>query len=184
MLLHQLYVRESTTGNNNTVILKADSTSAQIIADYITTGIPLLFNAGGSERMRIYSSGGVSIGNTTDPGASNLSVTGTIASSSVITGGFSNPAAGTTAMAFGSYNVVKVTPNATATFTSTVPAAGTTCTLIVLTSGTTSYTITFGTGFKTTGTLATGTVSARYFQISFVSDGTNLLETARTTAIA
>jgi hypothetical protein len=31
----------------------------------------------GSERMRIHASGGVSIGNTTDPGASNLSVTGT-----------------------------------------------------------------------------------------------------------
>jgi hypothetical protein len=32
-----------------------------------------------AERMRIFSSGGVSIGNTTDPGATNLSVTGTIA---------------------------------------------------------------------------------------------------------
>jgi hypothetical protein len=31
----------------------------------------------GTERMRIFSSGGVSIGNTTDPGATNLSVTGT-----------------------------------------------------------------------------------------------------------
>ena len=43
----------------------------------------LAFQTGGngsaSERMRIFSSGGVSIGNTTDPGATNLSVTGTIA---------------------------------------------------------------------------------------------------------
>ena len=31
-----------------------------------------------SERMRIFASGGVSIGNTTDPGASNLSVTGSL----------------------------------------------------------------------------------------------------------
>ena len=38
----------------------------------------MLFSTGGStERMRIHNSGGVSIGNTTDPGATNLSVTGT-----------------------------------------------------------------------------------------------------------
>jgi len=39
----------------------------------------LAFVANGSERMRIFSTGGVSIGNTTNPGATNLSVTGTIA---------------------------------------------------------------------------------------------------------
>jgi hypothetical protein len=87
-------------------------------------------------------------------------------------------------MAFASYNVVRVTPNATATYTSTVPLAGSIVVLSVLTSGVTSYTITFGTGFKSTGTLATGTVSARYFNLTFVSDGTNLIETARTVAIA
>ena len=37
------------------------------------------------ERMRIFYTGGVSIGNTTDPGATNLSVTGTIAGESTIT---------------------------------------------------------------------------------------------------
>jgi len=109
---------------------------------------------------------------------------GAVSSTAAITGGYNNPAAGTTAMAFGSYNVVKVTPNATVTYTTTVPPAGTQLTLIVLTSGTTSYTITFGTGFKTTGTLATGTVAARYFMLTFVSDGTSVLETARTVAIA
>jgi hypothetical protein len=38
------------------------------------------------ERMRLHRTGGVSIGNTTDPGATNLSVTGTIASASTVTG--------------------------------------------------------------------------------------------------
>ena len=38
-----------------------------------------------AERMRIFSTGGVSIGNTTDPGATNLSVTGTGAFGSTIT---------------------------------------------------------------------------------------------------
>lgn len=56
-------------------------------------------------------------------------------------------------------------------------------TLIITTSGTTSYTLTFGTNFKTTGTLATGTTSAKVFTITFVSDGTNYNEVARTTAM-
>ena len=47
---------------------------------------PMLFGTSNTERMRIFSSGGVSINNTTDPGAGNLSVTGTIASSSTVTG--------------------------------------------------------------------------------------------------
>jgi hypothetical protein len=132
---------------------------------------------GYTERMRIHASGGVSIGNTTDSGAASLNVSGSIS------GGYIAHANGTTAMAFGSDNVARVTPNATATFTSTVPAAGAICVLSILTSGTTSYTITFGTGFKSTGTLATGTVSARYFNITFVSDGTSLIEMSRTTAI-
>jgi hypothetical protein len=110
--------------------------------------------------------------------AGNLNVTG------VINGGYAALAAGTTAMAFSAYNVVRVTPNATATYTTTVPPAGAICVLSILTSGTTSYTITFGSGFKTTGTLATGVTSARYFNITFVSDGTNLIETSRTVAIA
>jgi Collagen triple helix repeat (20 copies) len=91
---------------------------------------------------------------------------------------------GTTAMAFGTNDSVKVTPTATATYTSTVPAAGKRVTLIVLTSGTSSFTITFGTGFKPTGTLATGTVAARVFVLTFVSDGSNLYEASRTAAMA
>jgi hypothetical protein len=48
--------------------------------DYIASGAySHVWYANGTERMRIHSSGGVSIGNTTDPGATNLSVTGTIA---------------------------------------------------------------------------------------------------------
>jgi hypothetical protein len=91
---------------------------------------------------------------------------------------------GTVTMTFATNMVVKVTPTATATFTTTVPAAGTRVTLIILTSGTTSRTITFGTGFKAVGTLATGTTSARVFTIDFISDGTNLYEDgARSTAM-
>lgn len=90
---------------------------------------------------------------------------------------------GSTAMGFGLNRTVKVTPNATATYTTTVPISGTRVNLLILTSGTTSYTITFGTGFKSAGTLATGTVSARVFSLAFVSDGTNLYEVSRTGAL-
>lgn len=90
---------------------------------------------------------------------------------------------GATAMGFGTNGSVKVTPTANTTYTTTVPVAGTRTTLLVLTSGTTSRTITFGTGFKTVGTLATGTTSARVFAVSFISDGTSLYETGRTAAM-
>jgi hypothetical protein len=90
---------------------------------------------------------------------------------------------GATAMAFGTNDAVKVTPTANATYTTTAPAAGKRVTLIVLTSGTTSRTITFGSGFKPVGTLATGTTSGRVFVVSFVSDGVNLYEASRTAAM-
>ena len=86
-------------------------------------------------------------------------------------------------MALGSNTVVKVTPTANATYTTTVPAAGTHCHILILTSGTTSRTITFGSGFKSVSTLATGTTSARVFSIGWVSDGVNLYETGRTAAM-
>lgn len=39
---------------------------------------PITVSTNGAERMRVHSTGGVSIGNTTDPGATNLSVTGSL----------------------------------------------------------------------------------------------------------
>lgn len=79
--------------------------------------------------------------------------------------------------------VTKQTPTSTRTVTTTVPRAGMRRTLILLTSGVTSYIYTFGTGFKSAGTLATGTVTAKTFVLEFVSDGTNLIETRRTAAL-
>jgi hypothetical protein len=78
---------------------------------------------------------------------------------------------------------VRLTVTASRTLTTTVPAAGSTRVVLILTAGSSSFTITFGSGFKPTATLATGTVTARVFAISFLSDGTNLYETARTVAM-
>ncbi len=78
----------------------------------------------------------------------------------------------------------RITVTAARTLTTTVPAAGVRCSVMVLTSGTTSYTITFGAGFKPAGTLATGTTTNRVFIVNFISNGTNLYETGRTAAMA
>ena len=87
--------------------------------------------------------------------------------------------AGATAMALATNNVVKVTPNATATYTSTVPTAGTRCSIIILTSGTVSYTITFGTGFRSTGTLATGTTTPRLFVVDNNEEKVKLMKSGQ-----
>jgi len=97
---------------------------------------------------------------------------------------FTPTAAAPGAVGFSATNTfVTVTPNATGTYTTTVPAAGTICYLMVVTSGVTSYTLTFGAGFRPQGTLATGTITARYFTITYVSDGTNLVEMSRSIAV-
>lgn len=75
-----------------------------------------------------------------------------------------------------------LTPGASLTLNAVTAPAGTELTLIIITSGTTSRTLTFGTNFKSTATLATGTTSAKTFVMHFISDGTNLLETSRTAA--
>lgn len=60
---------------------------------------------------------------------------------------------------------------------------GLTRVVLILTAGASSFTITFGAGFKPTATLVTGTTTARVFALTFISDGTNLYETARTVAM-
>ena len=90
----------------------------------------------------------------------------------------------TLAMAFATNSAVKLTVTDNRTITTTVPAAGKHRTLIILTAGTSTFTITFGTGFKpVSSTLATGTADAKVFVLEFVSDGTVLYEVSRTTAM-
>jgi hypothetical protein len=64
-----------------------------------------------------------------------------------------------------------------------VPAAGQTRYLIIKTISTTSVTISFASPFITQGNFVSGTVNNKTFVISFVSDGTNLIETSRTGAM-
>lgn len=80
-------------------------------------------------------------------------------------------------------NVFTLTPSADLTINAASAPVGEYLTIVVTTSGTTSYTLTFGTKFKSTGTLATGTVTAKVFTVSFLCDGTNCNEISRTTAM-
>ena len=90
---------------------------------------------------------------------------------------------GTVTATLNNVSVWTVTPTGAITFNASGGVAGQEATLVVTTSGTTAYTITFGTNFKTTGTLNTGTVSGKVFTVRFVYDGTNWNENGRTTAM-
>jgi hypothetical protein len=98
---------------------------------------------------------------------------------------FTTLANGTTAMTFGTNRNIQVTPTATATFTvSTGVNEGILTFLRILTSGTTSYTITFGSGFRTQGTLATGTTTGRTFMLTFITIDGTMTEISRTATMA
>jgi len=79
--------------------------------------------------------------------------------------------------------IFSMVPSGDATINAASAPVGAKIYLIITTSGTTSWTITFGTNFKSTGTLATGTVTAKKFVVCFICDGVNFNEESRTTAM-
>lgn len=110
--------------------------------------------------------------------------------STVTTGGVQ----GGTAQAVASAATVSLVPTSsvithtptqgeTINFATTGYGIGTEIWLEVITSGASSFTLTFGTGTKNQGTLATGTTTAKTFLVNFIFDGTNWVEVARTTAM-
>ncbi|MEL4106688.1 hypothetical protein AAFA46_07635 [Oscillospiraceae bacterium WX1] len=76
-----------------------------------------------------------------------------------------------------------LTPTGNCTLTATGGTLNQTMRFEITTSGTTSRTITFGTGFKAQGTLSTGTVSGKQFTVTFFYDGTIWVEQGRTAAM-
>ncbi len=80
-------------------------------------------------------------------------------------------------------DVFTLTPVTDMTLSAVYIPPGCEITLIVTTSGTGGWTLTFGTHIKSQGTLATGVVSGKTFAVKFVGDGTNLVEVSRTTAM-
>lgn len=108
---------------------------------------------------------------TMPPTVVTTSATGpTVASTGTVTVSMTNP-------------IITCTPTGAMTLNATGGIAGQRMTFIFTTSGVTSFVITFGTNFKSTGTLATGTTTAKIFPVSFLcTNGTQWLETSRTIA--
>jgi hypothetical protein len=79
-------------------------------------------------------------------------------------------------------DVFTITPTGNVTLNAAATPANARITIFVTTSGTSSFNITFGTGFISAGVLPTGTVSGKTFAISFGSDGAHLIECAARTA--
>jgi hypothetical protein len=103
--------------------------------------------------------------------------TGVLMSSSV------TPVAAGTMTVTMNKSVYTITPTNACTFNASGGIAGQYCTFVITTSGASSFTLTWSTNFKVTGTLATGTSSGKVFTIEFVYDGTNWNETSRTVAM-
>lgn len=81
-------------------------------------------------------------------------------------------------------NTYNITPTGVCTFNAVGGSGGQSCTFIITTSGTTAFVLTWGTNFKTAGTLSTGIVTGKVFCVTFVcKDGTLWVETSRTTAL-
>ena len=77
--------------------------------------------------------------------------------------------------------VVTITPTGACTFNAASGGGvNQEITFCITTSGNQSFTLTWGTNFRKAGTLATGTTTARFFTVSFISDGTRWWETCRT----
>ena len=73
-------------------------------------------------------------------------------------------------------------PTQNETLVTSSVVSGQRMTLVVTTLGTTSYTLTFGTNFKSQGPLVTGVVTAKVFTFDFISDGVNYNEVTRSIA--
>lgn len=78
---------------------------------------------------------------------------------------------------------ITITPSGACTFNATGGYGGQHCSFVITTSGVSSFVLTFGTNFKSSGTLATGVTSGKMFTVSFVFDGALWVETSRTAAL-
>jgi hypothetical protein len=77
--------------------------------------------------------------------------------------------------------VITITPTGACTFNASGGVVGQRVAFIITTAGTSSFVLTWGTNFRKTGTLATGTTAARFFTVSFVCvNGTIWQEETRT----
>jgi len=89
----------------------------------------------------------------------------------------------TVSVDFSTATVFTLTPAQSEVLNATNCTAGENASLIVTTSGSNTYILTFLTNFKTSGTLTTGTISGKVFVVSFMCNGTTATEMTRTAAM-
>jgi hypothetical protein len=108
-----------------------------------------------------------------------------VAHAAIVAANTTTPATtGTMTLTMTGQRLFTIIPTGTCTFNASGGFAGQVIRMIITTSGTTSYVLTFGTNFKTSGTLSTGTTTAKVFCITFVcQNGTLWVEQSRTTAM-
>ena len=93
---------------------------------------------------------------------------------------------GTVAISASTTNLQQVctlTPGQTESITISGGQYGQSLYLLILTSGSSTYTLTFSTGFHPASTLATGSTSGKYFMLHFVNVGGTYFEVSRTAAM-
>ena len=122
---------------------------------------------------------------TASHGGTGQNSTATFPASGTVVGvGAATLTAGTTvSVDFSTATIFTLTPAQTETLNATNCISGKQANIVVTTSGTTSFTLTFSTNFKTTGTLATGTISGKVFDLSFMCNGVTATEMSRTAAM-
>lgn len=159
----RLIVSVVSLGGSTTCSFKITGTFVGI-TEYVFPGNPL-----GQSVELLYTSGGWVVLNTTT--LDNETTAATSATTGTIT------------VYPGRSRIITCTPSGALTLNASGGKRGQICTFHFTTSGTTAYTITFGTNFRKTATLSTGTTSARYFSVTFLClDGTVWTEIARTGA--
>lgn len=84
---------------------------------------------------------------------------------------------------FSTGTVFTLTPAQAETINATNCTAGNEAGIIITTSGTTAFTLTFSTNFKAASTLSTGVTSGKVFQINFRCNGATATEMGRTAAM-
>lgn len=168
---------------NNTFAIKSTRYFDAVGTGCIVMGN--IFTGGTGDRLRVQSgyNNAIIIGNNIGTGITD-DATGTIIAGNTPPVKYRTITSTATALDMAGSDTTYHAPTATKTLTTTVPRAGEIRQLILFQTNTTPKTMTFGTGFKTTGTLALGTASNRYFTLLYVSNGTDLIEIARSTAMA
>lgn len=174
---------------SGTDVIKANSnTAAAADAAYISMNARARFGFDGAGNVIINDAGTTkTILLQTGAPTTRISISGTgvvTVNGSVLWGlGTALPATTGTMTATMDSTYKSITPSGACTFNATGGVAGQTCSFVITTSGVSSFVLTWGTAFKTVGTLATGTTSGKVFTVSFIYDGSNWSECSRSTAM-